>query len=80
VVIDLDALDSDGESMITRANGLPIRLEAKSVRCRAITDRVLRHYALRPAQGAYSLTWRLSRPSVGTLQEGNGSRQETKEE
>ena len=51
-VVDLDALDSNAESMITRANGLPIRLATKSVRCRAITDRVLRHYALRQAQGA----------------------------
>jgi D-serine deaminase-like pyridoxal phosphate-dependent protein len=53
-VVDLDALDSNGESMITRANGLPIRLATKSIRCRAITNRALRHSALRQAQGAYS--------------------------
>ncbi len=40
-VVDLDALDSNIESMITRAHGLPIRLATKSIRCRAIVDRVL---------------------------------------
>jgi D-serine deaminase-like pyridoxal phosphate-dependent protein len=40
-VVDLDALDSNAESMITRAHGLPIRLATKSVRCPAIIDRVL---------------------------------------
>jgi D-serine deaminase-like pyridoxal phosphate-dependent protein len=53
-VIDLDALDSNAESMIGRAYGLPIRLATKSIRCRAIIDRVLRRVALRQAQGAYS--------------------------
>jgi D-serine deaminase-like pyridoxal phosphate-dependent protein len=40
-VVDLDALDSNAESMITRARGLPIRLATMSIRCRAIADRVL---------------------------------------
>lgn len=40
-VVDLDALDSNAESMITRAHGRPIRLATKSIRCRAIVDRVL---------------------------------------
>jgi D-serine deaminase-like pyridoxal phosphate-dependent protein len=51
-VVDLDALHSNVESMITRANGLPIRLATKSIRCRAINDRVLGHSAPRQAQGA----------------------------
>jgi D-serine deaminase-like pyridoxal phosphate-dependent protein len=53
-VVDLEALDSNAESMITRANGLPIRLATKSIRCRTIADRVLRRAALRQAQGRYS--------------------------
>jgi D-serine deaminase-like pyridoxal phosphate-dependent protein len=40
-VVDLDALNANSDSMISRAHGLPIRLATKSVRCRAITDRVL---------------------------------------
>jgi D-serine deaminase-like pyridoxal phosphate-dependent protein len=40
-LVDLDALDSNAESMITRAHGLPIRLATKSIRCRAVVDRVL---------------------------------------
>jgi D-serine deaminase-like pyridoxal phosphate-dependent protein len=54
-VIDLDALDANAASMINRANGLPIRLATKSIRCRAITNRIL---ARSGYQGvlAYSLT------------------------
>jgi D-serine deaminase-like pyridoxal phosphate-dependent protein len=40
-VVDLDALDANAASMINRANGLPIRLATKSIRCRAITNRIL---------------------------------------
>ena len=40
-VVDLDALDDNATSMITRAGGLPIRLATKSIRCRAVTNRVL---------------------------------------
>ena len=40
-VVDLDALDDNATSMIIRAGGLPIRLATKSIRCRAITNRVL---------------------------------------
>jgi D-serine deaminase-like pyridoxal phosphate-dependent protein len=40
-VVDLDALESNAVSMITRARPLPIRLATKSIRCRAITDHVL---------------------------------------
>ncbi len=40
-VVDLDALDDNATSMITRARGLPIRLAMKTIRCRAITNRVL---------------------------------------
>ena len=40
-VVDLDALDTNATSMINRADGLPIRLATKSIRCRAIANRVL---------------------------------------
>jgi len=40
-VVDLDALNTNADSMISRADGLPIRLATKSIRCRAITDRIL---------------------------------------
>ena len=37
-VVDLDALDDNAKSMITRAHGLPIRLATKLRRCRAATN------------------------------------------
>ena len=40
-IVDLDALGSNAQAMITRARGLPIRLATKSIRCRAIINRVL---------------------------------------
>jgi D-serine deaminase-like pyridoxal phosphate-dependent protein len=40
-VVDLDVLNANADSMISRAGGLPIRLATKSIRCRAITDRVV---------------------------------------
>jgi D-serine deaminase-like pyridoxal phosphate-dependent protein len=39
--VDLDAMDANAASMITRASGLPIRLATKSIRCRAIINRML---------------------------------------
>lgn len=39
--IDLDALVANGESMLRRAAGKPVRVASKSVRCREILDRVL---------------------------------------
>ena len=38
--VDLDALDANAESMLGRAGGKPIRVASKSVRCRAVLDRV----------------------------------------
>ena len=40
-VVDLDALNLNAQAMITRARGLPIRPATKSIRCRAIINRVL---------------------------------------
>jgi D-serine deaminase-like pyridoxal phosphate-dependent protein len=38
--VDLDALGANADSMLARAGGKPIRVASKSVRCRAILDRV----------------------------------------
>ncbi|HEY7836843.1 MAG TPA: amino acid deaminase/aldolase [Solirubrobacteraceae bacterium] len=40
-VVDLDALDANAADMERRAAGKPIRLASKSVRCRALQERVL---------------------------------------
>ena len=39
--VDLDAFDANAADMERRANGTPIRLASKSVRCRALIDRAL---------------------------------------
>ncbi len=41
-LVDLDALWENAESMLARARGKPIRVASKSVRCRALLDRILR--------------------------------------
>jgi len=41
VVLDLDAFDANADDLVRRAGGLPIRVASKSVRCRALLDRVL---------------------------------------
>jgi D-serine deaminase-like pyridoxal phosphate-dependent protein len=40
-VLDLRALESNAADLVRRANGLPIRVASKSVRCRAVLRRVL---------------------------------------
>jgi D-serine deaminase-like pyridoxal phosphate-dependent protein len=40
-LVDLDALSTNAEDMERRARGKPIRLASKSVRCRALQERVL---------------------------------------
>jgi D-serine deaminase-like pyridoxal phosphate-dependent protein len=40
-VLDLDALDVNADDLVRRANGTPIRVASKSVRCRAVLRRVL---------------------------------------
>ncbi len=40
--VDLAALASNADSLVSRAGGLPIRLATKSIRCRAILDWALR--------------------------------------
>jgi D-serine deaminase-like pyridoxal phosphate-dependent protein len=52
--VDLDALDANAEDLVRRAAGVPIRLASKSVRCRAVLERVLQRDGFRGVM-AYSL-------------------------
>ncbi|OON82425.1 amino acid deaminase/aldolase [Streptomyces tsukubensis] len=40
-VVDLDAFDANAADLVRRAGGKPIRVASKSVRCRALLERVL---------------------------------------
>lgn len=40
-VVDLDAFDTNADDLVRRAAGKPIRVASKSVRCRALLERVL---------------------------------------
>ncbi|MBY8884389.1 amino acid deaminase/aldolase [Streptomyces sp. PTM05] len=42
-VVDLDAFDANAADLVRRAHGKPIRVASKSVRCRALLERVLAH-------------------------------------
>ncbi|GAB4070171.1 amino acid deaminase/aldolase [Angustibacter speluncae] len=41
VAVDLDAFDANADALVRRAAGTPVRVASKSVRCRALLDRVL---------------------------------------
>ncbi|MHA6764481.1 amino acid deaminase/aldolase [Streptacidiphilus sp. PAMC 29251] len=41
-IVDLEAFDANAEDLVRRAAGKPIRVASKSVRCRALLERVLR--------------------------------------
>ncbi|MFF9071677.1 amino acid deaminase/aldolase [Streptomyces sp. NPDC014735] len=40
-VVDLDAFDANADDLVRRSGGKPIRVASKSVRCRALLERVL---------------------------------------
>ncbi|KUJ58854.1 alanine racemase [Streptomyces sp. NRRL F-5122] len=40
-IVDLDAFDANAEDVLRRAGGKPVRVASKSVRCRALLERVL---------------------------------------
>ncbi|MGW1668526.1 amino acid deaminase/aldolase [Streptomyces sp. NPDC002324] len=40
-IVDLDAFDANADDLLRRAGGKPIRVASKSVRCRALLERVL---------------------------------------
>jgi D-serine deaminase-like pyridoxal phosphate-dependent protein len=39
--VDLDAMWANAEAMLGRANGKPVRVATKSIRCRAVVERIL---------------------------------------
>ncbi|BFO20048.1 hypothetical protein SHKM778_64360 [Streptomyces sp. KM77-8] len=39
--MDLDAFDANADDLVRRAGGKPVRVASKSVRCRALLERVL---------------------------------------
>ncbi|MFC1415903.1 amino acid deaminase/aldolase [Streptacidiphilus cavernicola] len=41
-IVDLEAFDANAQDLVRRAGGKPIRVASKSVRCRALLERVLR--------------------------------------
>jgi D-serine deaminase-like pyridoxal phosphate-dependent protein len=51
--VDLDAFDANADALVRRAAGTPIRVASKSVRCRALLERVL---AREQCQGLLVLT------------------------
>jgi D-serine deaminase-like pyridoxal phosphate-dependent protein len=64
-LVDLDAFDHNADDLTRRANGRPIRVATKSVRCRQLIERVLQ----RPGYAslmAYSLPEALWLHSQGT--------------
>ena len=67
-VVDLDAFDANAADLVRRAGGKPIRVASKSVRCRALLDRVLARAGFRgdhgvhAARGAVAARPRLRRP------------------
>ncbi len=63
-LVDLDALDANAADMERRAGGKPIRLASKSVRCRALQERVLARDGFRGTM-AYTLPEALWLASVG---------------
>lgn len=40
-IVDLDAFDDNADDLVARAGGKPVRVASKSVRCRALLERVL---------------------------------------
>ncbi|WP_243763059.1 alanine racemase [Allobranchiibius sp. CTAmp26] len=62
-VVDLDAFDANLAAMVARAQGRPLRLASKSVRCRALIDRALQSpgfsgvLAYSAAEAAWLVSW-----------------------
>jgi D-serine deaminase-like pyridoxal phosphate-dependent protein len=63
-LVDLDAFDANAADMERRARGKPIRLASKSVRCRALQERVLTRDGFRGTM-AYTLPEALWLASTG---------------
>jgi D-serine deaminase-like pyridoxal phosphate-dependent protein len=64
-VVDIDAFDANAADLVRRAGGKPIRVASKSLRCRALIERVLRHEGFRGVM-CYSLAEALWLHELGT--------------
>jgi D-serine deaminase-like pyridoxal phosphate-dependent protein len=64
-VVDLAAFDANARDLVRRANGVPIRVVSKSLRCRALIDRVLARPGYRGVM-SYSLAEALWLQASGT--------------
>jgi D-serine deaminase-like pyridoxal phosphate-dependent protein len=64
-VVDLDAFDTNARDLVRRANGVPIRVVTKSLRCRYLVERVLRRPGYRGIM-CYSLAEALWLHGLGT--------------
>jgi D-serine deaminase-like pyridoxal phosphate-dependent protein len=64
-VVDLAAFDANARDLVRRASGVPIRVVSKSLRCRALIDRVLAHPGYRGVM-SYSLAEALWLQASGT--------------
>jgi D-serine deaminase-like pyridoxal phosphate-dependent protein len=64
-VVDLDAFDSNARDLVRRADGVPIRVATKSLRCRSLIERVLRQPGFRGVM-CYSLAEALWLHQAGT--------------
>jgi D-serine deaminase-like pyridoxal phosphate-dependent protein len=53
--VDLDAMDANAEEMLGRAGDKPIRVASKSLRCRALQERILRSDARFDGQMTFTL-------------------------
>jgi D-serine deaminase-like pyridoxal phosphate-dependent protein len=66
--VDLAAFDANAADLVRRANGVPIRVASKSLRCRPLIERVLARPGYRGVM-AYSLAEALWLHAVGTSQD-----------
>src|ERR1700749_1286090 len=67
-VVDLAAFDATAHDLVRRANGVPIRVVSKSLRCRALIDRVLARPGYRGVM-SYSLAEALWLHASGTTED-----------
>jgi D-serine deaminase-like pyridoxal phosphate-dependent protein len=64
-IVDLDAFDANARDLVRRAGSVPIRVVTKSLRCRRLIERVLRHPGYRGIM-CYSLAEALWLHGAGT--------------
>src|ERR1700744_1437138 len=67
-VVDLAAFDANARDLVRRANGVPIRVVSKSLRCRTLIERVLARPGYRGVM-SYSLAEALWLHASGTTED-----------